>query len=333
MKKLSKLSSSLREKNRGKFFALFLFSLITFNFSLLPLHSQSTATEIETLLNTNAVTYAQAVRFVLEAADVAAISDPQEAFRYAAEQNWLPQKVSANDPARLDAVALLLMRSFDIKGGLFYSIAKNPHYAYRELTYMQVIQGRADPAMDVSGERLLFITGRIIALQEKHEEAVLQVRQRKQKKETATEASARREEMAAEINAILEEQNVADTVAEATDEGVVIRLSNIQFTADSTQLPPSEIGKLVEIANILKTIPDKKIQVAGHTADAGSAEGQRTISLERARVVAAYLVALGACSANDMLAVGHGADIPLADNRTPAGMALNRRVEIIILEN
>jgi hypothetical protein len=34
------------------------------------------------------------------------------------------------------------------------------------LVYKKIIQGRADPAMNVSGERLLLITGRILALGE-----------------------------------------------------------------------------------------------------------------------------------------------------------------------
>jgi len=321
----------------GKFFSFILFTLLISHFSLLTLHSQTPATEIETLLSTPEVTYAHAARFVLEASEALKTSDQEEAFNYAAEQKWLPQKVAANDTARLDSISLLLMGSFKEKGGLFYKMTKNPHYAYRELTYKEVIQGRADPAMKVSGEKLLFITSRLIAQREVREEKEALKKLKRQKEEaaasSAAEAAVRRETMAAEINAILEEQNVADTVAEATDAGVVIRLSNIQFTADSTQLPPTEVGKLVEIANILKTIPNRKIQVAGHTAEAGSREGQRTVSLERARVVAAYLVALGAHDASDIVSVGHGADMPIASNRTPEGMALNRRVEIIILEN
>jgi len=271
---------------------------------------------------------------VLEASDAFKTAVHEEAFNYAAQQNWLPKNVSANDPARLDGVSLLLMRSFNVNGGLFYKLTKNPHYAYRELTYINVIQGRADPMMNVSGGQLLFITGRLLARREANEELEAQIALKKRQKEAASaELTARREEMAAEINAILEEQKVADTVAEATDEGVVIRLSNIQFTADSTELPQSEIGKLMEIASILKAIPDKKIQVAGHTADAGSSAGQRQVSLERARVVAAYLIALGAHDAKDISSAGYGASMPIADNRTPEGMALNRRVEIIILEN
>jgi len=124
--------------------------------------SQSTAEEIETLLNTGVVTYAQASRFVLEAANVLAASDPKEAFDYAMQQKWLPKNVSADGLARLDHISLLLMSSFNVKGGIMYSITKNSRYAYRELVYLNVIQYRADPAMPVSGERLLFVVGRLI---------------------------------------------------------------------------------------------------------------------------------------------------------------------------
>jgi hypothetical protein len=135
-----------------------------FHFTLFICHAQSPATEIETLLKSNAVTYAAAARFLLEASDTMVTSDKNAAFRYAAERNWVPKKASANDPVRLDGIALLLMRSFGIKGSPQYSIFKNPHYAYRELTYKNIIQGRADPAMKVSGEQLLIITNRVLSL-------------------------------------------------------------------------------------------------------------------------------------------------------------------------
>jgi len=64
-------------------------------FAQSPAINRSAADEIETLLNTNAVTYSQAVRFVLEAADLAEIADPGEAFQYAKEQNLLPAKSRA----------------------------------------------------------------------------------------------------------------------------------------------------------------------------------------------------------------------------------------------
>ena len=128
----------------------------------LVLLSAQTAAEMENLLNTQSVTYAQAVRFVLQAADAATIANPAEAFRFAQEKKWLPKGVSPETPARLDGISLLFMNAFAIKGGLLYSFFKNPHYAYREMVYRRAIQGRVDPHMAVSGYQLIFITNRLL---------------------------------------------------------------------------------------------------------------------------------------------------------------------------
>jgi len=144
---------------------LSLFIILFLAMSSMPLFSQ-TADEIETLLISKSITYAQAARFSLEASNVIAIRDPQEAFNYAQEQKMLPKKTASGDSARLANVSLLLMRAFNIKGGIFYSITKNSHYAYRELVHLNIIQGRADPSMTVSGEQLLFLIGKLLAKQE-----------------------------------------------------------------------------------------------------------------------------------------------------------------------
>jgi len=118
-----------------------------------------TAAEIETLLATGELSYGQAASFVLRAADVAA---PDSAFDYAAEQKWLPAAATQDAVAKLDGVSLLIMRAFNMKGGAFYTLMKTPHYAYRELLYQNVIQGRVDPGMAVSGDLLLFVVNRAL---------------------------------------------------------------------------------------------------------------------------------------------------------------------------
>ena len=142
----------------------FLLCILGF-FGLVLLPAQ-TAAEIEILLETPAVTYAQAARFVLKASETAQISNLEEAFSFAAERNWLPRDVSPDSAARLDVVSMLFMKSFGIKGGLLYSIFKNPHYAYRELVNMSAIQGKAYPTRAVSGEQLLFIASRVLSITE-----------------------------------------------------------------------------------------------------------------------------------------------------------------------
>ena len=130
-----------------------------------PLFTQ-TAQKVENLLNEPAITWAAAAVFALEAANIETFSNPDDAFRYAMDRKWLPKNISADGKARLDGVALLLIEAFTIKSGFFYSMTKNPHYAYRELVYKQVIRGRTDPEMFVSGEQFLIIVNRILSIKE-----------------------------------------------------------------------------------------------------------------------------------------------------------------------
>ena len=125
-----------------------------------PLFGQ-TAAKLEALLETPVLTWAEVSVFVQEAAQT-----PLAADNTPAGQQWLPKGVSSGDSARLNGVALLLMRSFDLKGGIFFKIAKSPHHAYRELVYKKVIRGKTDPDMLVSGPDLLLMVNRLLAMTE-----------------------------------------------------------------------------------------------------------------------------------------------------------------------
>ena len=127
--------------------------------------------------------------------------------------------------------------------------------------------------------------------------------------------------------------SIPDASVRITDEGIVISLENIQFAADSAILRPSERPKLDIIAQILMKYPDRDILVGGHTALAGTAAGRMQLSQDRAAAVAQYLLSKKVRSPERVVIRGYGAEKPIADNRTPEGMAKNRRVEIIILEN
>ena len=130
-----------------------------------------TAAEIEMLLQSQVVTYAQATRFVLEAAGAAAFADPAQAFAFAMERNWLPRRASSEAPVTLSGISLLLMQAFDLRGGILFTITKSPHFAYREMEYMGFIHGRVSPNQQVSGDTLLYITGKVLAHIEKEEVA------------------------------------------------------------------------------------------------------------------------------------------------------------------
>jgi outer membrane protein OmpA-like peptidoglycan-associated protein len=65
---------------------------------------------------------------------------------------------------------------------------------------------------------------------------------------------------------------------------------------------------------------------------AGFAEGRMQVSTERAQAVADYLVSLGCRRPDEITVRGYGAERPLGDPDTQAGQAINRRVEITLLD-
>jgi outer membrane protein OmpA-like peptidoglycan-associated protein len=137
------------------------------------------------------------------------------------------------------------------------------------------------------------------------------------------------EEIAEDINRL----NIPDVTVRMEDVGITISLDNIQFQADTAVMLPGEREKLDKVVDILRRYQERDILVSGHTALAGTAEGRKQLSAERAAVVADHIISQKARTPDRVVVRGYGADKPLADNRTEEGRRKNRRVEITILEN
>jgi len=302
--------------------------------SLCAALNAQTADEIQTLLETPAVSYAQAARFVLEAAEVTGSYDKtsgQDAMRFAVEKNWLPKNTAAQDAISLEKLSLLIMRAFNLSGGPMYNMFHNAHYSYREMVFKDLIQGRTDPQMKVSGYTMMLIVNRLLFRVEDNPWDIPSAPQ-----EMSEAEKAKNEENITLMEVIttqLESMDITDTDVRITDEGVTISISNIQFLANSSELPEKERQTIINIARILRVVPNRKILIAGHTALAGNQRDRLRTSRERAQAIADYLVLLGVRKADEIVVAGYGADKPVADNKTQEGMALNRRVEITLLEN
>ncbi|MEH6447598.1 MAG: OmpA family protein, partial [Oleispira sp.] len=106
-------------------------------------------------------------------------------------------------------------------------------------------------------------------------------------------------------------------------------IANVQFEVNSSLLTePSKIA-LNEIVDMLATYPSVKIEVQAHSDNTGSAGYNKKLSQKRAESVVSYLERKNIV-ANRLEAIGHGEDMPIADNITPVGRAKNRRVEFIL---
>jgi outer membrane protein OmpA-like peptidoglycan-associated protein len=83
-----------------------------------------------------------------------------------------------------------------------------------------------------------------------------------------------------------------------------------------------------QIVQMLKTNPELKISVEGHTDNVGTPASNKTLSEARAKSVVSAIVAQG-ISAERLSPAGYGQDKPIGDNNTEEGRAKNRRVELV----
>ena len=116
-----------------------------------------------------------------------------------------------------------------------------------------------------------------------------------------------------------------------TEAGIRLTIQNLQFKADSAELIPGEEKRLDQIAEILRLAEGAQFLIEGHTADTGYEAGEMKLSKERADSIAAALSSRGICSER-FICKGSGGKKPIASNDTAEGKALNRRVEITILD-
>jgi outer membrane protein OmpA-like peptidoglycan-associated protein len=83
-----------------------------------------------------------------------------------------------------------------------------------------------------------------------------------------------------------------------------------------------------QIVKMLRSNPEFKLSVEGHTDNVGIPASNKTLSEERAKSVISAIVSQG-ISADRLSPVGYGQDNPIADNNTGEGKAKNRRVELV----
>jgi outer membrane protein OmpA-like peptidoglycan-associated protein len=106
----------------------------------------------------------------------------------------------------------------------------------------------------------------------------------------------------------------------------------IYFEGQSDTISEASQPLLDALAKTLQRLPShKRVRVEGHTDDAGNREHNIDLSYRRAKAVVEYLKARGV-PAERLEYMGYGGGKPLADNRSPEGRALNRRVQFTVVD-
>jgi len=103
----------------------------------------------------------------------------------------------------------------------------------------------------------------------------------------------------------------------------------ILFDVGSDHIRGESTPTLVEIGDMLKSHPELKLTIEGHTDNAGSAADNQALSDKRAAAVKQYLVSKYSIDAARLKSVGYGATKPVSPNTTSEGRQNNRRVELV----
>lgn len=113
-----------------------------------------------------------------------------------------------------------------------------------------------------------------------------------------------------------------------TEEPYTVNL-NINFESGKSDIDESYYNDLKRVGEFMKAYPDTTMTVEGHTDNQGSDEYNLDLSQERSERVRQYLIDKFGIAGSRIKANGFGPSLPIADNNTPEGRKLNRRIDAV----
>lgn len=104
----------------------------------------------------------------------------------------------------------------------------------------------------------------------------------------------------------------------------------INFESGKSRLTSNDKEALRKLLDTYQLGPESRVFVVGYTDAAGDKNSNYRLSLRRAEAVRIELIRHFAIEGKIVMALGKGAENPVADNKNPRGRALNRRCEIYL---
>ena len=135
------------------------------------------------------------------------------------------------------------------------------------------------------------------------------------------------------INNILEEEidnkeppRTVNFKGRIIKEGDIIRLYNVYFDLDQSELKPESDKEMLKIIDLLKKYPGLHVEISGHTSKTRSKEYSINLSRKRAEAVFQYITSHG-IEKNRLKIMGYGFEKPVSAEND----SLDRRVEFKVL--
>ncbi len=108
--------------------------------------------------------------------------------------------------------------------------------------------------------------------------------------------------------------------------------SNLKFATGKSYLSVKQLANLDAVIAVLAKYSNVSLAIGGHTDNTGAEKLNSKLSINRATVVAKYLIKKGV-DAKRITTSGFGYANPAADNKTKEGRAQNRRSELTAVYN
>ena len=127
-----------------------------------------------------------------------------------------------------------------------------------------------------------------------------------------------------------EEEIIEVMIEELTTETKIV-LNHITFETNSAELNATSYQELGRVLKLMMDNPEIRIEIAAHTDDVGKDAFNMLLSDRRAKSVVDYLTSRG-IAISRLNAKGYGKTQPFVPNISDENRALNRRVEMRIIE-
>lgn len=125
-------------------------------------------------------------------------------------------------------------------------------------------------------------------------------------------------------------KEMTELKARQTERGIVLTIGDVLFATGKADITSGAKRSMDKLAEFLKAQPTRNVVIEGYTDSVGSDSYNLDLSKMRAESARNELVERG-IAAERITTRGFGKRDPVASNDTPEGRKLNRRVEVIIL--
>ncbi len=125
-------------------------------------------------------------------------------------------------------------------------------------------------------------------------------------------------------------KELSELKGKQTDRGIVLTIGDLLFATGKASLSTQANVSIDRLAQFLVNHPSRNLSIEGHTDSVGSDEYNNVLSQRRAEAVKSALVGKGV-GAERIVTKGLGKMFPIASNSSAQGRQLNRRVEVVVL--